>query len=423
MLYLNNDYTGGSIQFRIPKKSIDHNGNTITEELQLIGGGGGCKRISIEPQRGTLLMFDQRLLHSTSDLVGTKYILRTELICTGIQNSSEDSVLEKEIECLTKKLFRQAQYYELQLQKINKKTRTFTELNNKCTNLYEICLSLRQDPSKIKQYPKKLESLLEDIHQSVKLGNCLRLISRNGSGCKFNYRGNNKLELIKISALYSFIACTKDLTNVNVSTEFQNILNALGIISNKKNVGKFSDINVNKKNQNDNNSESEINKKYYDYMDEKLFESNVIYEKYYEEYDFLKYFDAEKMNDKINNGFLLQFSCDQVSCLNVQCQCSLGDNVKLMDNTCQFVQNELFELGKKEFEFKFDNIQIDGSRMAGKLHFDTIVDSFNHASCQCDVFTVLGSNITCKYKSIRVDIEFFMTNDFIEITLCPGITM
>jgi hypothetical protein len=416
VLYLNNDYVGGEIKFKIPNVKIDHCGHTIKEELNLLQSCDS-KKITISPRRGTLVIFDQRLLHKTSNVKGTKYILRSELICTGTKNSHEDTDLEKKIEILTKKLFRQAQYFELKLQEIDSSKTTFNQLNNKCSDLYEICLNLRQNPSSIKKYPKKLELLLENLPESAKIGNCLNLIRRNGSGCVFNYAGNNKLELIKISALFSFISCTQKITNTNSSKIFKNILNMLGIVSHNK----ISDSVIEEVSDN----VADVLSKNDDLHNEKFFESEIIYEKYHDKYDYLKYFDINTMNNKTNknNNFALQFSCEETSFLSIECGCSLGDNIKLMDKICKFRRDDSFKLNKKEFEFKISDVSINEDLFTGKLSFDTIVDSFNHASCQCEGFVVPCGDTVRKYKTIKVNIEFQMDDTTIKIDLCPGIAM
>lgn len=60
------------------------------------------------------LIFDQRLLHKGKICKSTKYVLPTDLVCVGKQDSSyKQTELELKLEKLTKNLFRQAQLNEL----------------------------------------------------------------------------------------------------------------------------------------------------------------------------------------------------------------------------------------------------------------------------------------------------------------------
>jgi prolyl 4-hydroxylase len=203
IIYLNDDYEHGSTCFYVPKHRYPHNGETIEEEI--LNKEYEC--IKIKPKKGTVIMFDQKLIHEGLKMEGTKYILRTDIIATSdkcidnknlmtIINTKEFS-LEKKIENLTKSIFRQAQYNELN--------------GLPCSDLYERSISLKQDPGKLTTYPIYLESLIqyETIHNYITSE--LTYISRSANTHKFEYETklNNKFNLLKTAALFSILFLTK----------------------------------------------------------------------------------------------------------------------------------------------------------------------------------------------------------------------
>lgn len=262
LIYLNDGFDGGETVFRFPKKQYVNPGLTIKQELELIGSD--YTDIVIQPKRGQMIIFDQRLLHAGQPVKsGTKYVLRTDLIRTGVidldnkkvpsrvpsnripvcgdcvnegnENNSNPSdplvepieklatPLEKQIYALAQGIFRQAQLTEL-----NKSSKS-----NTC-ELYEICIGLRQTPHLITEYPKALESLLTNLLlEPQSISKFLKLIERNGLEFKYSYTlPANKLDLLKIAYITSIYMSTSDLTDYPSFIEkVSNIYSAFGLQS------------------------------------------------------------------------------------------------------------------------------------------------------------------------------------------------
>ncbi len=234
LVYLNDGFQGGETVFRFPKNQYVNSGLTIKQELELIGLA--YTEIVIKPKQGKMIIFDQRLLHAGAAVhSGTKYVLRTDLIRTGVveidnkeipvcgvcenneSNNEEDNSdplvepienlgtpLEKKIYELAQGIFRQAQLAEL-----NKSNKTNT------SELYEICIGLRQTPHLITEYPGHLESLLTNLlAEPQPISKFLKLIERNGLEFKYSYTLDaNKLDLLKIAYITSVYTSTSDLTD------------------------------------------------------------------------------------------------------------------------------------------------------------------------------------------------------------------
>ncbi len=208
LIYLNDGFDGGETVFRFPKKQYVNPGLTIKQELELIGSD--YTDIVIKPRQGQMIIFDQRLLHAGQIVKsGTKYVLRTDLVRTGFVDTDEPieklgTELENKIYALAQGIFRQAQLTELnKLNKIN------------TSELYEICIGLRQTPHLITEYPANLEALLTNLLPKPQpISKFLKLIERNGLEFKYNYTLDaNKLDLLKIAYITSVYMSTSDLTH------------------------------------------------------------------------------------------------------------------------------------------------------------------------------------------------------------------
>lgn len=111
IIYLNDDFKGGETIFMTQTNTIIHNGLTIKEEQKIMKN---VLETTIKSRKGTLLIFPQCLMHKGNRVIGTKNILRSDLICVGKRKINYvQTELEKKINLLAKKLFRQAQLYEL----------------------------------------------------------------------------------------------------------------------------------------------------------------------------------------------------------------------------------------------------------------------------------------------------------------------
>lgn len=206
LIYLNDDFEGAETEFIIKNNNLlTSNGLTIKEELQLIQDDAIIYKI--KPKAGTCVIFDHGIIHKSNPLIGTKYVLRTDLLCVGSLNNKQCSKEYREIENLTKCLFRQAQLNELH--KVNIQD---------TTDLYDICLNLRQEPQNLKlsQIPiNKLNSYFKKIPNSgLTTGSNLDFVSRNGMEYRFKYNSScsNIFELVKIAALFTVQTLTTDIT-------------------------------------------------------------------------------------------------------------------------------------------------------------------------------------------------------------------
>ena len=247
LIYLNDDFQQGETEFIVnnddDNHTIVHNGMTIQEELL---SRSNNDTIKIIPKKGKCVIFDQRLLHCGNEPKnGVKYILRTDLICTGAykQNKIETPLLTK-IEKLCKYLFRQAQLNELEsVSKIN---------------LYDVCLNLRQCPEKLVIYPEHLEQYLKINLNDMPIYSNLIFAGRDGSKYIFKYSGDNavnKLELVKICVIFAVYSLTKNI-NKEYIAEFNKTLehinfqsvktkhysDALGLYHSEINFDAFSDV-------------------------------------------------------------------------------------------------------------------------------------------------------------------------------------
>jgi|LakMenE18May11ns_1017448.scaffolds.fasta_scaffold9848588_2 hypothetical protein len=216
LIYLNDDYIGGKTTIRVPtsiEKEYEHNGLTTKEELNLLKTYEDYKII---PKKGKAVIFDQSLLHCGEHVIkGTKYILRTDLLSKGNFNNNMQSNLEEKIETLTKQLFRQAQYIELK----NGKNKNDYKL---CSELYEICISLRQNPDKLLEYPIHLEKYIKDIEIDKNILPIFKLISRSAKKYIFEYKNcdDNKYLLLKLVTIYTILTQTENAYSESAIDKF-----------------------------------------------------------------------------------------------------------------------------------------------------------------------------------------------------------
>jgi hypothetical protein len=203
LIYLNDSYKSGETIFLKGTEKYQFNGMSIKEEIKKIGRKK--ETIKIIPEIGKCIIFDQRLLHKSNSIKGEKYVLRTELICQGQiiedneNNLPEKIELENSIEILAKKLFRQAQYYDLE---------------NELTDLYDRVINLRQNPSKINKYPKNLEKLLVSKKYNLEITKNIILKNRS-SNCYIYYFGCDLIdfsELIRFTSLFTILSLISQLT-------------------------------------------------------------------------------------------------------------------------------------------------------------------------------------------------------------------
>jgi hypothetical protein len=136
--------------------------------------------------------------------------------------------LEKRIENLTKSLFRQAQYNELG--------------GLPCSELYERCISLRQEPYKLTKYPAHLEKLIQYETINSFVTSKLKYIKRRSNRHIFEYETklDNKFNLLKTAVLFSIISLTKTKSCLSSKNdEILEMINNEGSTKVKKDLNKY----------------------------------------------------------------------------------------------------------------------------------------------------------------------------------------
>ena len=207
LVYLSDCTDDGQLEFISPNTNYVHCGYTMDQELDLVNKS--YETHSLVPKKGMAVIFDQRLIHRAHPCKNTKYALRTDLLVEGVKNISyNENCLQLNLMQLTQKLFRQAQFCEM------------NELNEDAKNLYEMCISLRQNPQKIKTYPSHLESWLKDLTVDAPIigsNYTLELITRNGSNYVFKYENiHHKVDIynsLRICALVLISTVATSLTS------------------------------------------------------------------------------------------------------------------------------------------------------------------------------------------------------------------
>lgn len=390
VVYLSDCIDGGEIEFMVPKNNYCHSGYRMSEEIKLI------KKYTSEriiPKKGMAIIFDQRLIHKAHATLDTKYVLRTDILVHGKPRSkySEDK-LELRISDLTKKLFRQAQYYEL------------NDDNTNAKQLYEICLSLRQNPSKIKSYPKHLEKLLCHIKIDKPITNntfALVLESRNGAEYNFTYKNissqNDMFNALRICATIqlSSLTCELQQDTILYSKFFDQISEYVNIIK-YKHLGEEFEIPLDKN--------GDFNQYLHDYFgnekyeEDNLSDSDILTDSDMYQRDRLHKYDYKKIFsgylgksyhlDVIKNSVGAVFGTIESGVLvykrEQEHHCGLSDSSE-SNSHYLYDKEEEFKFNANSVGIVFEPITI----RHGIIHLSTIPDAFNHASCNCDSYLVL----------------------------------
>jgi hypothetical protein len=482
IIYLNDNFENGETIFRVPNNEIEHNGLTVDQELEKMID---YNDIIIKPKKGTAIIFDQRLLHMANSVINTKYVLRTDLICVANKTENYSTELVNKLNVLTKKLFRQAQYYELE--NINQK---------ECNELYEICLSLRQNPYKITNYPQYLEDLLIDINIDNKILSNLRLISINGQEHKYKFKSNYKFIMVKISAIYTILCKTESRFSIDNFNKFKKILSIVGLDTyiNKYNLDEIGDDyeeddeneendeeneendeeNDEENNEENNNKEDEkntaINKNlieikesikelskiriFFSFNNSKKYDIIMTKIKNQIKYLLLNYnlnssdlanllgilnghIDIDGLEqlclNNVDSNNLKELICSQPLSVNVEVDyqnygydcdgCSLCDTECFNnENDKKFYYNLKHKLKIDDFEIQLNNIKIINNIYTGKINVCTPSQSFNHASCNCERHMVFGDKGKL-YQTITFEMDFKIKSNIITINIVPNVVL
>lgn len=427
IIYLNDNFEHGETIFRSIDETCnyEHNGLTIREELGIIQKHN-YHDIGIKPKKGKAIIFDQRLLHMGKNVMGTKYVLRSDLICCGQMNTTlGPSEIEMETYKLAQKLFRQAQYLELCD-------------DPQASDLYERCISLRQSPHKLSECPNSLMSLISDQMINNVISPTICHINRSPWKNVFKIDGCDQYKFIflKCCAIYTILILTEKATSLNALQTFQEILGKIGLTSElfdgTNNLHKDhksdlhrdvkTDCNGNKSVTND--GEFILNIENIQQYNSQIYGPNLVQKKY-EEVD-VEYNDqfletAVKsepftLNVKIgvqNYKYMETRSCGCQRCLTDDC-----DNVNL-----EFYHDADFSLNIDDFQISIIEIDETENGYSGTLNVSSPgAISFNHASCLSEGYFVLTDYVH-KYQCIKFEMSFDIENDLISIYHEPKIIM
>ena len=422
IIYLNDDYKNGETIFRVPDNQYEHSGHTIQEELNIIGNNH--KEHTITPKKGMAIIFDQSIIHMGNNIQNTKYILRSDLICKGtFKDFYQVSDMEKKVETLTKKLFRQAQLYEL--------NNTNTNL---CNQLYERCISLRQSPNTITVYPQHLDKLIVDINDTINITNnidTITLLSRNAYKYKYKYNGDT-MKMLKYATIFTILMQTQNLTNVDAVNKLRNIIQS--IFDDTINVQSNIDI------YGEHNFQSKL-RKYYDDTIENYHMDHLIkmhsFPNNDTDYKCISELGAsfsEASNSSQNNSPIsLNIKSTCLECDDGTSECwfcspksdGCDSNESSHDNPpVEYFIKPSFELKYDDFDMKLVNIMHKRDKLIGNIDMKVYkCESFNHASCQSDHYLETTGVQRTVTKTVLFDISFVMSNNSIIITCIPNITM
>ncbi|HLX52819.1 MAG TPA: 2OG-Fe(II) oxygenase, partial [Aquella sp.] len=376
LIYLT-DNTDGHIKFVVPETQFTHSGLTVKEEIDFLEENG-FNSLKILPKCGMAVIFDQSVLHKAMSSSEKKYVLRTDLITFGIPTSKSKNKLESKIEKLTKKLFRQAQYFELEQDNIKSK------------NLYEICLSLRQTPTYVQKYPIHLEKLLEPIPSERDIFS-LKLLSRSGSEYVFKYSGTHSvmdiLTSLKVAGMYTISSSVQSLNGEDegdMTLKMIIMLKTIGVFHRIVDLDMVDDITSKKKFKPFCNYYS---KNYGEFDNDDWIENNRedindIFNEYLQKKYKMKNLDTDHMVESNKDHIGLSLQCEgieaRIGCTGCRlCDCD-DDNIDVFTDEELKLQMENFDMVIIPKSSKEENT------LSGYIKIETIGTSFNHASCQCE---------------------------------------
>eukprot|EP00039_Didymoeca_costata_P030117 m.27949 g.27949 ORF g.27949 m.27949 type:complete len:742 (-) comp7957_c0_seq1:31-2256(-) len=147
IIYLSGDNEANGTQFMAPSKKVSHCGQTIEEELASMSEKERSKTLTINCKKGRAVIFHQKLLHQGLTIKPSKtekYVLRTDLICTGSKSDEPISDAER----VARAMFRTAQLQDL------------VGNYNMAGKLYERATSLRLGGGKYHIDVKKMDKVL-----------------------------------------------------------------------------------------------------------------------------------------------------------------------------------------------------------------------------------------------------------------------
>jgi hypothetical protein len=371
-------------------------------------------------------------------------------------NSCFSNDLENKIECLTKKLFRQAQLNELENKKLKESS-----------DLYEIVLNLRVEPRKIKKYPSHLEILLkentnffnDDLTEKNNPENIdvIELESRSGEKYTFDFERKflNTIDIIKICILFSVYTSVYEITDETIKHQISQIKKLLNLendfifrkqIIQNKNFNEYTFYNNYAKNDDCiYSNKSEVIEFETDLFggDDSILTQETFFKKYSSEYS--KYFLKKNVSindfktfDEIKNKPHPLFLCADLTNINHSIpflnRCMSG-NInccdKIDDIDEKFYSNIQWNLVMDDFLLELVNIEKKSENViSGSVCITTNSGTFNHASCQSQ-YDTFDANFTVdvnnenflKFYRTTWNIQWELENNKITIYLEPKVIM
>jgi hypothetical protein len=346
------------------------------------------------------------ILPKTLDIYKRKYFILRDRYCLETIPSNE---LENKIESLAKKLFRQAQLYELENSNLSESS-----------DLYEIVLSLRVEPRKITKYPEHLEKLLTNgtifnynykenhniDYMDMENIDVIELDCRNGEKYEFNYEQKflSKVDIIKICILFATFTSVYEITDERVDHQVSQIKKLLNLendfilrkkIRQNKNIKKYE---FEKSSYTYENYKSKLRNLICDIIgyDDKINQEDIL-DKYKEKYsnyildNNLSLDNLQSIEDICNNPHPLCLSGDFIN-VNFQIpwnDCCMEDYnncyyrcVKKDDIDANFYSNMQWNMVMDDFLLELVDIKQDENIISGSINITTLNKTFNHASCQ-----------------------------------------
>lgn len=408
IVYLNQDkYETQSSGTVFLESKGPFNGVTINGELKF---NKDVPTITIERKRGKAVIFDQRLIHCGKISGSDKYVLRTELLVEGTPTMSVEGTpvegtptIQSKIKQLAQKLFRQAQYIELE--------------GGDANNLYQIVLSLRQNPSSIKTYPKHLESFLKlDIQN--KFGTNIDFIGRSGHRYRFKVKTNIlHPDAVKLASIFLLVTETNRISNdaMEKVEKYVSLLNS---------TVEHHQLDESPKDSSEDSSSDESDHfEQWDYSrdprNSKDFELFELDNRQNKLSTIPEYCDLviENSIDKKKNGKGVIVVGQQHS-LYMRCEgCSLCDDDCFGSGECPGHHHQGIEFTRFELDLTGSYFHIEPkTKNTGIVTIESAGQSFNHASCQCEkvigkresetVYTTITFKIKYKFNGKRLTLSF-----------------
>lgn len=358
---------------------------------------------------GTVVLFDQRLLHCSTPTNTTKYVLRTDVF-DAWEPTTKMPLTVKNAQVFCKQLFRQAQLCELERKESN--------------DLYEAVISMRSfnwSTYPEIELPTDLKGMIKPFLFEPDDGQyCLQLQSRSGRQYVFGYTNDFTEELLHLAVLIVFVFearkmpvewSTKDMIQMIRSTFGSSLEMPLEMVARKK-------ARTTSDSDSDSDSDSEVDLYEIDENDEgEMIELE------------------EKTNNKqLNVGVttksrnVLGFTQEVFHCQELrtrECYCfardsgcedePTGDDWKVV-NTADMLNASSATMLRIKTHHREDH-RINGIAQVLTNQSRPV----HHASCNCD--NVYTKSATIETKTTTFNYYFLITNNQIKITTNPNITL